>query len=560
MSWLLGHSLRSTVVGHRLLASDDETVLLADARLDDRSSLAANLSRSLHCDVPLETSDAQMLLHAWRAWGEGLRQRVIGDYAFVVADTRTRRLFAARSHPGWRPLFYAKSRAGVLVASSMDALARHPEVASRPCDAAVSAFLAFRDPGRGDPGRTALHAVRKVSSGGAVVFDAGGQERELPPIWLWEHYSSPDPSPDSREVPRQFFELVKEATRDRLWARDASILLSGGMDSSMVACCAKQLLDERSPPGNLVAFTASQHEHPLMLDEEAAARVVAARLNVPCHLMELRAHSFLRPETRLPDLSIYPSGERMGAFQRMFSAVGPICLNGTLGDALRMRNVDAEIGTLGWARFLLGSLRVWSQSGLWPNLGFVRRAGLGSAQVGDTDALPPWLHREKIDEHGLADELPRRFIARDADPYRRLSDFRELSRKADYAGVYGGFFSGSSPVEMCDPFGDARVLSFAAKLDGCPWRTHKFVMRRALKDSLPTDITSRPKTSAISQLGDFFLTSESGWVDGFVRGAGLAEWIDYGALPPSRTWGYEENLALVHGRTLFLALWLKRFQ
>ena len=46
----------------------------------------------------------------------------------------------------------------------------------------------------------------------------------------------------------------------------------------------------------------------------------------------------------------------------------------------------------------------------------------------------------------------------------------------------------------------------------------------------------------------------------FVRGAGLAEWIDYGALPPSRTWGYEENLALVHGRTLFLALWLKRFQ
>src|SRR4029077_5796753 len=100
----------------------------------------------------------------------------------------------------------------------------------------------------------------------------------------------------------------------------------------------------RSPPGNLVAFTASQHEHPLMLDEEAAARVVSAPLNVPCLRIELRAHSFLRPETCLPDLSIYASGERMGAFQRMFSAIGPICLNGTLGDALRMRNVDAEIG------------------------------------------------------------------------------------------------------------------------------------------------------------------------------------------------------------------------
>ncbi len=205
MSWPPGRSLVD-IRGTEAVALDDDAVLLADARLDDRQSLAANLSRSLNCDVPLEISDAQMLLHAWRAWGEGLRQRVIGDYAFVVADVRARRLFAARSHPGWRPLFYAKSRAGVLVASSIDALACHPEVPKSPCDAAISAFLAFRDQGRGDPGRTAMQAVRRVSSGGAVVFDTERQERELPPIWLWEHCPSPDVSPDSREVPGQFLQ------------------------------------------------------------------------------------------------------------------------------------------------------------------------------------------------------------------------------------------------------------------------------------------------------------------------------------------------------------------
>ena len=134
------------------LAFDDEAVLLADARLDDRRSLAANLSRSLRCEIPAGISDAQMLLYAWRAWGESLRQRVIGDYAFVVADCRARSLFAARSHPGWRPLFYAKTRAGVLVASNIDALGCHPEVSARPCDAAISAFLAFDALGRGDPG------------------------------------------------------------------------------------------------------------------------------------------------------------------------------------------------------------------------------------------------------------------------------------------------------------------------------------------------------------------------------------------------------------------------
>ena len=328
----------------------------------------------------------------------------------------------------------------------------------------------------------------------------------------------------------------------------------------MVACCAKELLDERGAPGNLVAFTASQPEHPLMLDEEAAARLVAARLNVPCRLMELRAHSFLRPESRLPDLSIYPSGERMDAFQAMFSAAGPVCLNGTLGDALRMRNVDAEIEKLGWPRFLVRSLQVWRQSGLWPNLGLLQRARGGSSAGLRHGRSSPLVEAGKVDAHGLAEELPRRFLAHDTDPDRRLRDFRELSRQADSSDGYGGFVSGESPVEMSDPFGDARVLSFAAKLDGCPWRTHKFVMRQALKDRLPADITSRPKTSGISQLSDFFLTSESDWVDGFVREAGLSEWVDLDALPPSRTWGYDENLSLLHGRTLFLALWLKRFQ
>ena len=54
------------------IAFDNETVLLADARLDDRRSLAARLSRFLRCDIRLETSDARMLLHAWRAVGREL--------------------------------------------------------------------------------------------------------------------------------------------------------------------------------------------------------------------------------------------------------------------------------------------------------------------------------------------------------------------------------------------------------------------------------------------------------------------------------------------------------
>ena len=220
--------------GTEAMASDDETVLLADARLDDRSSLAANLSRSLHCDVPLETSDAQMLLHAWRAWGEGLSDGL-----------------SATTHLSWptpaRDVFLLPGRIPAGARSSMRRVALGCSLrAAWTLSRDILRWRAARATRRYPPfWRSEIRAAEipdarrctpceKVSSGGAVVLDRGEPEPGAAShLALGALPSSPDPSPDSREVPGQFFDLVKEATRDRLWARDASILLSGGMDSSM---------------------------------------------------------------------------------------------------------------------------------------------------------------------------------------------------------------------------------------------------------------------------------------------------------------------------------------
>ena len=160
--------------------------------------------------------------------------------------------------------------------------------------------------------------------------------------------------------------------------------------------------------------------------------------------------------------------------------------------------------------------------------------------AGDMDALPPWLKREKIMRTVSRRNCRVAFFAR----RRSRSPIEGFSRTLPPGGLRGRIWGfrrpGKARSRCLTRLVDARVLSFAAKLDGCPWRTHKFVMRRALKKRLPADITSRPKTSGISQLSDFFLTTESDWVDRFVRDAGLTEWIDLDGLPPSRTWGYEE--------------------
>jgi len=222
-----------------------------------------------------------------------------------------------------------------------------------------------------------------------------------------------------------------------------------------------------------------------------------------------------------------------------------------------MRNIAADVRELGRRRFLWHSLMTWTQFGIWPNFGLSQIFPPRKQETSDTEILPRWLRKEKVTEYRLEGARSESFKS-DSDLDGSLRDFHALSRVADYAGLYSQVDQ-KHQVEASDPFSDARVLGFAAKLPGCPWRTHKFVMRSAMKNRLHRDVLMRPKSSAPSQLMHFLLDDQSSWVDRVVRDVGLRDWIDICELPPSRTWGYGEMTALTHSTTLFLALWMKRF-
>ena len=71
-------------------------------------------------------SDTEVILAAYRQWGDDCVGRLVGMFAFVIWDAARRRLFAARDRVGKKPLFYRLERDGLAFASEPKALLADP--------------------------------------------------------------------------------------------------------------------------------------------------------------------------------------------------------------------------------------------------------------------------------------------------------------------------------------------------------------------------------------------------------------------------------------------------
>src|SRR4051794_3428635 len=63
---------------------DGELLAVADARIDNREALAAEIG--IAETALAEMSDSAVLLAAYRHWGDGFAQHLLGDFTFAIWD------------------------------------------------------------------------------------------------------------------------------------------------------------------------------------------------------------------------------------------------------------------------------------------------------------------------------------------------------------------------------------------------------------------------------------------------------------------------------------------
>src|SRR4029077_5193132 len=115
-------------------------------------------------------TDTEVLLQAYRQWGEACLARLDGMFGFAIWDGAQGRLFCARDRLGIKPFYYATPPGAFVFASEMKALLAFPGVEARPDDDAVLAFLVHANCDYGE--RTLLTGIKALPPGHALTLDA----------------------------------------------------------------------------------------------------------------------------------------------------------------------------------------------------------------------------------------------------------------------------------------------------------------------------------------------------------------------------------------------------
>jgi asparagine synthase (glutamine-hydrolysing) len=262
----LGHRRLSVIdleMGSQPITSEDGSVaVVVNGELYGFEEIRRHLEQRGH---QFRTrSDSEIIVHLYEEMGEDCVHALRGEFAFVLFDSKSEKLFAARDRFGIKPLFYVEYGDELLLASEAKALFAAGVPASWNVDSVIrNLFLCIGQD------QSLFHGVRQIPPGHTLTSRNG--TTSLQRYWDAEYpVAGATFDDDERTCIEKTRALTEEAIRLRMRADvPVGCLLSGGLDSSAVLGFASQMSDI-----TMRAFTIAFDDADF--DESALARDTAA--------------------------------------------------------------------------------------------------------------------------------------------------------------------------------------------------------------------------------------------------------------------------------------------
>jgi asparagine synthase (glutamine-hydrolysing) len=481
-----------------------------DVRLDNRPELCAALGIPPQQGRTL--ADSALILRAYQAWGDDCPTRLLGDFAFAIWDGRRRRLLAVRDHIGAKSIFYVQTAALFAFASEPKALlalgALHPQIKPAINPAWIATYLTLVS--CIEAGETVWQGILQLAPAQRLVVTEG--KLLLDQYWALDPERMIRLSSDA-EYAEALRYLFEEAVRCRLrGVHGVGSMLSGGLDSSSVACTAGALiaheaaLAEKKP---LRLFSARLNG-PGENDEIALAEAVAAQAQGELNVIE--GHS-VNPGENLMALMSSLDAPPLRPFllveDALYSRAAAqgirVMLDGIDGDATLADCRSAYLRqlwrTLHWRRYHQEVRGLTANFGGSPWNYMAMAAPLPVRAMADrlrgraTEYQPPAIMAPAL---AKAYDLPGRVRRGQSQGW----EYAATARQAHLArlGLYGMLDHWERTafrhnIEARHPFADKRVVEFCLALpaeqklhNGWP----RVVLRRALVGLLPEVVAKRP--------------------------------------------------------------------
>jgi asparagine synthase (glutamine-hydrolysing) len=432
-------------------------------------------------------SDTEVVLRGYLEWGTDVASRLNGMYAFGLWDERTDSLVLIRDRVGVKPLYYHQTADGVLFGSEPKAILANPRfsrVVDIDCLRELAGFTKAA-------GWSLWKDMHEVEPGTVVTVNRRGIRHHT----YWRLETTPHTDDLNATVERVGALLGDTMRRQTVSDVPLGVLLSGGLDSSVVTALAAAELDKV----HTFSVDFAGYEENFRPDElretpdapfvrEVAEHVGAVHRNIVLDSRTLADPALRRAVVAARDMPI-GLGDIDASMYLLFQAIRDECTVALSGEF-----ADELFG--GYAWFHHEAAR---NADTFPWLAF------SNAYTGDrTEMLRPEVREEldiaayvadeyaaavaQIDHLDTEDELERRM---------RTSSYLHVTRLARATLDRKDRMSMAVGLEVRVPFADHRLIEYVYN---APWSMkavngrEKSLLRQAVTGLLPSSVTERVKS------------------------------------------------------------------
>jgi len=328
-----------------------------DGRLDNREDLL------LQAGVPPSdaSTDRDVALTMFELCGVDGFRRLVGEWSVAIWDARHETLHLARDYMGARPLYYYTNDRWAEWSSDLAILVRRCGRGDALSAEFAARFLTLQP----SPDVTPHEGIRAVPPGTCISITRTGRVSRQR---FWEPSPGEIRYADARCYAEQLRTLWRDAVGRRLCARTPVWAeLSGGLDSSSIACMAHRLISEGSVPASSLRLVSHATLRSPEGDERRFIAEVERQIGIATEVVGVEDHQDDVDEDQGWVTPYAAQGVGLETARRVGAAGGRIILSGRLGDAVMGCQPDnsaavADDFARGAALKGLRQLRLWSRS------------------------------------------------------------------------------------------------------------------------------------------------------------------------------------------------------
>jgi asparagine synthase (glutamine-hydrolysing) len=305
------------------------------------------------------SSDTETLLTLFALEGPAMLAKLHGMFAFVIWDRLRKRGFAARDPYGIKPLYVAKTKTGLVVASQVKALLATGLVSREPCPHGQAGFWML---GSVPEPRTWFRDIQAIPAGSFAWIAEGqvvdsGRWADIGDTWRRaSEINAPDPIVMAEALRSALRETVQ---RHLVSDVPVGVFLSGGIDSGTLAALMSELGVQNLTGVTLAFDEFSGHAE----DETPRAAAIATQLGIQHRVRRVSQREFISDLPSIMNAMDQPSIDGVNTWYASKAVAEhglKVVVSGVGGDELfqgygHFRSLPLLLRARRWGRLVPGS-------------------------------------------------------------------------------------------------------------------------------------------------------------------------------------------------------------